>query len=387
MVKNLRKKTTEEKYPRLTINNFPLLKSNFLKQNSPKDELIKQWLKNYIEEGLKNGTIKENTLLPLKAKLAYYFGVGEGTVQNAVRKLEDEGLVASKQRIGTLIVGKNSNIIEVSNKLTSKRDKVVEQIKILIKDNYPVGTTLPNMKELEEILNSKRNTVRAALDFLTYQGLVAPITGARDENKLWKVLLEIPDTFCADFNTDIQAETLSQKIATKIEEYISKNCKVGSRLEPINILANQYNTSEKTVYDAIQILCQKGIIISRRGKYGTIVIKMPSDRFQPAKECSIFMNAADAAIYSYKRIENLLKNKIINEYNVGEKLPSMKELSQQLDVSTNTIRKAITDLAKEGYIAVSRGKFGGIYVLDIPEDSSQSFRWLAVNPRYVESYR
>lgn len=386
MVKSISKKTVEEKYSRLSVNNFPILKSDFLKQDKPKDEIIKSWLKEYIVNGLKNNVIAENTLLPIKAKLAYYFGVGEGTVQSAVRKLEDEGLVISKQRIGTLICHK-SNDIDKANKLTSKRDKVVEQIKILIKGNYPIGTTLPSMKELETILNSKRNTIRAALDFLTYQGIIKQSLGEHEENKLWEVIQEISESLSSDFNIDIQAETLSQKIASKLEDYISEYCKVGSRLEPINILAEKYNVSEKTIYDAVQILFDKGIVQARRGKYGTIVIKMPNERFQPAKECSIFMPAAQAAIYSYKRIESLLKNKIINEYTVGQRLPSMKELSLELDVSTNTIRKAIADLAKDGYVAVSRGKFGGIYVLDIPEEAAQTFRWLAVNPQYVKSYK
>ena len=66
----------------------------------------KDWIKT-IEEGLKNGTIKENTLLPLKAKLAYYFGVGEGTVQNAVRKLEDEGLVITAVDVKNYLKFKN----------------------------------------------------------------------------------------------------------------------------------------------------------------------------------------------------------------------------------------------------------------------------------------
>ena len=174
MVRSLNKKTSQEKYSRLSVNEFPLLKSDFLKQEKAKDEIIKCWLKEYINEGLRNNTISDNTLLPIKAKLAYYFGVGEGTVQSAVRKLEDEGLVVSKQRIGTLIVKGDSISLENSNKLTSKRDKVVEQIKILIKDNYPVDTILPNMKELEKILNSKRNTIRASLDYLVYLGKWSP---------------------------------------------------------------------------------------------------------------------------------------------------------------------------------------------------------------------
>ena len=129
------------------------------------------------------------------------------------------------------------------------------------------------------------------------------------------------------------------------------------------------------------------MIQARRGRYGTIVAKMPNESFQPTKEMSIFMPAAEAAVYSYKRIENFLRNKIKEEYSVGQKLPSMKVLSESMDVSTNTIRKAVLTLAAEGYLGLSRGRFGGIYVLDIPEENTQSFKWLAVNPQYVKSYR
>ncbi len=387
MTRSIRRKVSEDKYPRLQINDFPILKTRIFDGSVPKDEVIKLWLKDYIKLGFENKTILENTLLPLKSKLAYYFGVGEGTVQSAVRKLEDEGLVVSKQRVGTLIVSADSTSEQGMNKLTSKRDKIVEQVKVLIKDNYPVGTILPTMKELEGILSSKRNTIRAALDFLVLQKYIKPIVVGKEENKLWEVINEVSNDVNAEFDTELHADTLSQKISMKLEDYISQNCKVGSRIAPINVLAKRYNVSDKTVYDALRILIEKGIIQSRRGKYGTIVVRMPSDAFQPAKECSIFMPASQAVIYSYKRIENLLRNKIISEYSVGQRLPSMKELATELDVSTNTIRKAIMDLTSEGYLAVSRGKFGGIYVLDIPQESVQSFRWLAVNPQYVKSYK
>ena len=389
MSKLIRRRKNNNENNRLQINEFPILTSDFFVEGQQKDEQIKTWLKNYITEGLKSKKIEENTLLPLKAKLAYYFGVGEGTVQSAVRKLEDEGFVVSKQRIGTIIISQNSNISEKMNKLTSKRDKISEQIKLYInKNNYEIGDILPSMHELEQIFNSKRNTIRAALDFLTFQGYVKITNTEKEENKLWEITKKITKKEITNIEeNEIHSKTLSQKISEKIEQYIIKNCKIGSRLEPINILAQKYNVSEKTAYDAMQILLEKGIIQARRGKYGTIVIKMPTDIFQPSKERSIFLPAAQAAVYSYKRIENLLKNKIINEYSIGDRLPAMKELSAELDVSTNTIRKAIIDLSAEGYLTVSRGKFGGIYVLDIPEESTQSFRWLAVNPQYVKSYK
>ena len=44
-------------------------------------------------------------------------------------------------------------------------------------------------------------------------------------------------------------------------------------------------------------------------------------------------------------------------------------------------------LASEGFVRLMRGRFGGIYVMDLPEEETQSFKWLAVNPQYVKAYR
>lgn len=387
MPRIMRKKqnSVEEKFPRIKTSMFPVSKPDFRKLSGTKDNIIKEWLKDWITTNLQAGVIKENNLLPLKADLAYYFGVGAGTVQNAVRKLEDEGIVVSKQRIGTLV--SSSNKTEM-HKLTSKRDKVIAQIKnFIFEEQLSIGDVLPNMRELEAILNSKRNTIRSALDFLAFEGVLKALE-SDDDNKVWSVIKEITDKDIISFSDDsITTETLAQKISQKIEDYVIANCKVGDRLDSINEWAKRFSVSDKTAYDAMQILFDKGVIQARRGRYGTIVAKMPNESFQPTKEMSIFMPAAEAAVYSYKRIENFLRNKIKEEYSVGQKLPSMKVLSESMDVSTNTIRKAVLTLAAEGYLGLSRGRFGGIYVLDIPEENTQSFKWLAVNPQYVKSYR
>ena len=78
---------------------------------------------------------------------------------------------------------------------------------------------------------------------------------------------------------------------------------------------------------------------------------------------------------------------IAENYEIGAKLPSILELSKQLDLSPNTIRKAFHNLAKEGYLAFSRGRYGGTFVIDIPETGEQAFKWLAVNPKYAEVYK
>ena len=55
-------------------------------------------------------------------------------------------------------------------------------------------------------------------------------------------------------------------------------------------------------------------------------------------------------------------------------------------MSPNTIRKAFHNLAKEGYLVFSRGRYGGTFVIDIPEIESQTFKWIAVNPQYAKEY-
>jgi GntR family transcriptional regulator len=59
----------------------------------------------------------------------------------------------------------------------------------------------------------------------------------------------------------------------------------------------------------------------------------------------------------YFQIKEMLKEKIeAKEYQEGERIPSENELSDILDVSKPTIRKAIEELANEGYVRKLRGK-------------------------------
>ena len=77
---------------------------------------------------------------------------------------------------------------------------------------------------------------------------------------------------------------------------------------------------------------------------------------------------------------------IAEHYEVGSKLPSIMELSKAMDLSPNTIRKAFHNLAKEGYLVFSRGRYGGTFVVDIPQSGEETFKWLAVNPQYARMY-
>ena len=101
-------------------------------KNTNKSDAVSKWLVNWLEEGLQNGNIKPNSLLPSKAEMAYTLGVSIGTIQNAIRYVEDLGYLESKQCIGPIVKGKGNS--QNVRKLTSKREMAFEMIKnILLK--------------------------------------------------------------------------------------------------------------------------------------------------------------------------------------------------------------------------------------------------------------
>ena len=86
---------------------------------------IGKWLTNVIKT---NKAIKPNVLLPTKPDLAYLLGVSIGTIQNALRYIEDLGFVESKQCIGTIVKDQNNSESSL-RKLTSKREVAITEIK------------------------------------------------------------------------------------------------------------------------------------------------------------------------------------------------------------------------------------------------------------------
>lgn len=343
---------------------------------------IGKWIAAWIEADLAVGKIQINNILPSKADFAYLLGVSIGTVQNALRYIEDLGYVESKQCIGTLVKDCRNKSVTV-RKLTSKRDLAVDAIKryILI-DGFKVGSQLPSSRTIATIIGFTANTTKLALDYLAAQNIICcRFKNAKDSS--WFVMnldFDAPDAAVSS-----EAETLVDMVVKDLEKYITKNLKVGDKLPAHSVLANGLKASVKTVHDALSILIDRGIILARRGRYGTTVIKLPNSRGSIDKpETSIFAPAKDTAFYHYEKTQNYIKKMIAQDYEIGDKLPSILELSKQLDLSPNTIRKAFSNLAKEGYLVFSRGRYGGTFVIDIPEVDAQTFKWLAVNPSYVK---
>lgn len=345
-----------------------------------KSVVIGKWLMKYIEKSLKSNKIQINNIMPSKADFAYKLGVSIGTMQNAFRYIEDLGYVESKQCIGTLVRDYKKPVTTM-RKLTSKRDLASEAIKRYIQINsYKKGMTLPSSRTVAALIGYSANTTRLALDYLCAQGILEH--KFKNANEYGWVIKTLDFDFSSEIST--KSKTLVDMVVNDLENYISNNLKAGDKIPPHSELAQKLKASLKTVHDALKILADRGILLPRRGKYGTTVIKIPNDKTLSVKpEMSIFASAKDTAFYHYEKTQNKIKRMIAEEYDIGEKLPSIIEMSKMLDLSPNTIRKAFHNLAKEGYLVFSRGRYGGTFIIDIPEIEQQTFKWLAVNPQYV----
>ena len=360
---------------------LPDLKNIF----EPKAVVIAKWMCSWIEQGLKSGKLLVKDVIPSKADFAYLLGVSVGTMQNSFRQIEDLGYVESKQCVGTLVRDYRKPASNV-RKLTSKRELAAEAIKrYILSDGFKKGSKIPSSRTIATIINFSANTTRMALDYLASQGILEHMC-QNPKDQGWRVVTV--DFELKPVVKPSETETLVDMVVKDLESYINENLKVGDKMPSHSILANALKASVKTVHDALKVLIDRGVLLPRRGRYGTSVIKLPNSSVSSFKpETSIFASAQETAFYHYEKTQNHLKKMIAQDYEIGDKLPSIMDLSKSLDLSPNTIRKAFHNLAKEGYLVFSRGRYGGTFVIDIPEIEAQTFKWLAVNPAFAKEYQ
>jgi len=343
----------------------------------------------WIDKSLASGKLAKNDLLPRKNALASYLGISIGTVQTAIRLIEDKGYVESKQRIGTFIRDNSQQSTEL-RKQTSKRDQAIVALKkIIVKKGYQLGDSLPSSRELAKNIGSAPNTTCLALEFLASIGIIES-KGCRGNKSNW-ILRQIPE-FNAEELTEItllESDTLVDQVERDLKELISKKYQVNDKLPSHFELGEILKVSIKTVHDAMKRLVDQGILKSKRGRYGTFILRLPSDsQLNSRQESSIFASAHEASLYNYERVERHMKLLIKDNYKVGDKLPAMGKLALQLKVSSNTIRKALQKLSDENIVKFSRGRYGGTFITNMPKgEELTSFTWLALNPEHVAAYR
>jgi len=374
---------------RIEVSQLPKEIPDFQAPGATKDTLIAEWLKNWITASLKQGAVTENHLLPKKGEIATYLGVSVGTVQNAIRYIEDEGHVESKQRIGTLIRDAENSGHRM-RKQTSKRDQAVVAIKqYIVEHGFQPAQTLPSAREIAKTINSAPNTTRLALEFLSAIGILKSL-GNRGNKANWALRI-IPDVTAVNISS-IESETLIDQLERDLKKLIADSFEINDKLPSHLELSDIFKVSIKTVHYAMRRLAEQGILRSKRGRYGTYVVRNPDAAKLMPIDTGIFVPAEEISFYNYEKVEQHLKTLIRDNYKVGDKLPAMGILSKELDVSSNTIRKALQNLAKEKMVSFSRGRYGGTYVTRIPdvkegEDTSKSFTWVSINPETVKTYR
>lgn len=374
---------------RLEITTLPKKLPDFRDKSRTKDSIVAAWLKDWIIESLKSKKIKPGNLIQKKEDISAYVGVSVGTVQNAIRYIEDEGYVESKQRIGTMIKAPDENGSQL-RKQSSKREKVIYSLKKhILEGNYQLNEALPSSRELAKKLESTLNTTRLALEYLATSGVINT-KNSRGNKANWVLvaypkITEAENTEFADSETN---RTLVNQVSQDLKEYIQKNYQVNDRLPAHASLSEILKVSIKTVHDSMKALIEEGILCARRGRYGTIIVRMPNDEAKKQPENEIFAPAKEASFYHYEKVERHLKLLIKNEYKLGDKLPAMGIMAQKLDVSSNTIRKALQNLAKQNVIEFARGRYGGTFITKMPEEKEiASFKWLAVNPEHIQVYK
>ena len=176
-----------------------------------------------------------------------------------------------------------------------------------------------------------------------------------------------------------------------LKKYITENYRLNDKIMPNEEFAKMFNVSVRTINDAMKKLNKEKIILSLRGKYGTRYINEP-DKLSKQKEAgekSRFMSAPkgkneikNSYLYSWQRVLDQIKKYMITHHEAGDKLPSMKTLASILNVSTNTIRRAVNELVGQGMLFCQRGKHGGIYIVEMPA-KEDAFTWLALNPKFL----
>ena len=301
---------------KISINEFKNSIPDLKNSDESKSIIIANWLASWIKHSLKTGKVKFSNVLPKKAEFAYILGVSVGTIQHAIRHLEDLGFVESKQCIGTMIKDYTKPVS--IKKLTSKRDLAINAIKnYILNDGFKVGSFLPSSRTIATIIGFSNNTTRLAIDALVAENIIKRrFKNARDNGWVVLTLDFAPDKN----NTKQHSETLVERTTKDLENLIAKEMKIGEKLPPHQELSNRLKVSLKTTHDALQILIKKGYLLARRGTYGTTVIKIPGELTKTLKfEDKIFAPAKDAAFYHYEKTQNYLKRLIAENYEIGEK--------------------------------------------------------------------
>ncbi len=353
---------------------------------STKEELVLEWLiefKNYL---LKNNIATFGDIMPSKKDISKLLKISTGTIQNAIKIAEDMGHFTSKQCIGTMISdieNKENNI-----KMFSKKDKAVVEIKkFLISHSYEENEFIPTISEIAHEIKTSTNTVRLAISELVMQGVLRKESYNKKFALVLNTKLKLSDKE-KTAHSDIKNKNLVKILKENIKKYLQQNHKTGDKIPSNKFFTEYYKVSIRTVNSAMKELNKEKFILSRRGNYGSIFLN--TSLKEARSEKSMFMSKPQGKkdlkkTYNYKwefALDNI-KNYILKNHEAGDKIPSMKEFAEKLNISVTTVKKAVYELIQQGVLFTIKGKYGGLFIVELPQ-REDSYTWLAINPDYFE---
>ncbi len=367
----------------LTLDDIKIPKPNFDVLKKPKGQVVTDWLIEWVKHSLEFGIADFGDFIPTKEELAEFLNVSSATMQNSIREVKDLGYFCSKQSIGTSIndfYSKDLNKDELYHgTITECKIK-----KIVIDEGIKLNTAVPSIAELSKKTDISQNTIRFALVHLAQKGYLEKVH-IKGNKYCWIYKKEFELTK-EEIHNGIENEdfTLTHQLVEKIQNYIEKTYKQGEKILPNLAFSAMFDVSIKTVNDAMKVLNAKKVIFSRRGRYGTIYLGNKNKKTDYTSSERRKLNSTQSYSYSWQKALGHLKKYITENYETGDKIAPIRELATILNVSPNTIRRALADLFRGGYLVSKRGKTGGIFIIELPEPEGDSYRWLALNPDAVK---
>ena len=367
----------------LTLNDIKIPKPNFGVSKTPKGQVVSAWLVDWIKHSLEYGIADIGDFIPTKEELAGFLGVSSATMQNSIRQVKDLGYFTSKQSLGTCIADFYSKDIKSQDELYHGSIAECKIKKIVLDEKIKLNEPIISISELSKRTDISQNTIRFTLVKLAQKGYLEKIhLKGNKYSWIYKKEFELSKE---ELLNGIEDEdfTLTHQLVDKIQKYIEKTYKQGDKILPNLAFSTMFDVSIKTVNDAMKILNARKIILSRRGRYGAIDLgenKPSKTSFLSSERRKI---TSQKYIYSWQKALGHLKKYIIENYEVGDKIAPIRELAVILNVSPNTIRRALATLFQSGHLVSQRGKLGGIFIMDMPEPDEDTYRWLAINPEVV----
>ncbi len=371
----------------LTLDDIKIPKPDFESSNIPKGQMISLWLIDWVKHSLEYGIADIGDFIPSKQDFAAYLDVSTATMQNSIRYVKNLGYFSSKQSTGTTIADFYSKNLNPENEnITLYRGTIAEcKIKKIVLDyNVAINSPIPTIPELSRICDISQNTIRFALSNLALSGYLEKVH-AKGNKYTWIYKKEFKLSK-KELSCGIQDEnfTLKHQLVEKIQNYLDRTYKNGDKILSNKALSRMFEVSIKTVNDAMKTLASKKIILPRRGQYGTIYLglnKNPKKDFISQERKKIGLSQEYK--YSWQKALEHLKKHIVQNYEQGDKLAPIRELASILNVSPNTIRRALKPMLQNGLLISKAGKSGGIFIIEMPE-VKDSYQWLAINPDAVK---